>query len=368
MKSFLVDQDGYYGEFGGAYVPEILHKCVEELTNKYLEVIESEEFKKELCRNVQNMETAQDKAICLLEQHMVCSDPATVHVMNIMNRCMYGRDNMLIKDDMLCALWIRQEKEYVQHWLVRPLYERYGQEGWQSILPEISTGLTDREEEAPFVGGTLSYAACRSHMIIRPMNFARYQQDLGNAVYRKIGDLALVLHLLACEKCGSSLLIRPSGDTVLPWRLSKQQLLTEAMMNSCRKMPPRLFLSEDCRRVFPYQEGILLPDEDGQQTLIHPGNRREGHRGYLVTTTGRVNGAVAFFYPGVKDILAEKMGGDYYVAFPSVHEAIIHPVHCINVREIRTSVQRINAVYGDGEMLSDRIFCYHKNRRLLQLL
>ena len=31
MKSFLVDQDGYYGEFGGAYVPEILHKCVEEL-------------------------------------------------------------------------------------------------------------------------------------------------------------------------------------------------------------------------------------------------------------------------------------------------------------------------------------------------
>ena len=48
MKSFLVDQDGYYGEFGGAYVPEILHKCVEELKNKYLEVLESEEFKKEL--------------------------------------------------------------------------------------------------------------------------------------------------------------------------------------------------------------------------------------------------------------------------------------------------------------------------------
>ena len=28
MKSYLVDQEGYYGEFGGAYVPEILHKCV----------------------------------------------------------------------------------------------------------------------------------------------------------------------------------------------------------------------------------------------------------------------------------------------------------------------------------------------------
>ena len=53
MKSFLVDQDGYYGEFGGAYVPEILHKCVEELTNKYLEVIESE---KNLKRNLSSRE------------------------------------------------------------------------------------------------------------------------------------------------------------------------------------------------------------------------------------------------------------------------------------------------------------------------
>ncbi|MCC8186447.1 MAG: tryptophan synthase subunit beta [Bacteroides sp.] len=47
MKSFLVDQEGYYGEFGGAYVPEILHKCVEELQQTYLGVLESDEFKKE---------------------------------------------------------------------------------------------------------------------------------------------------------------------------------------------------------------------------------------------------------------------------------------------------------------------------------
>lgn len=47
MKSFLADQDGYYGEFGGAYIPEILHKCVEDLQKTYLEVMQSESFKKE---------------------------------------------------------------------------------------------------------------------------------------------------------------------------------------------------------------------------------------------------------------------------------------------------------------------------------
>jgi tryptophan synthase beta chain len=46
-NSYQVDDNGYYGEFGGAYIPEILHRCVEELRENYLKAIESEEFKKE---------------------------------------------------------------------------------------------------------------------------------------------------------------------------------------------------------------------------------------------------------------------------------------------------------------------------------
>ena len=42
------DENGYYGEFGGAFVPEMLYPNVEELQQNYLEIIESEEFKKEL--------------------------------------------------------------------------------------------------------------------------------------------------------------------------------------------------------------------------------------------------------------------------------------------------------------------------------
>ena len=47
MKTYQVDKNGYYGEFGGAYVPEILHQCVENLQNTYLQVLESDSFKEE---------------------------------------------------------------------------------------------------------------------------------------------------------------------------------------------------------------------------------------------------------------------------------------------------------------------------------
>jgi len=47
MMNYQVDDKGFYGEFGGAYIPEILYKCVEDLRTAYLPIIESEEFKKE---------------------------------------------------------------------------------------------------------------------------------------------------------------------------------------------------------------------------------------------------------------------------------------------------------------------------------
>lgn len=46
-NNYRVSPEGYYGTFGGAYVPEILHRCVEELRESYLHVIESEAFMQE---------------------------------------------------------------------------------------------------------------------------------------------------------------------------------------------------------------------------------------------------------------------------------------------------------------------------------
>lgn len=47
MKTYKVNNEGYYGDFGGAYVPEILYKTVENLKAAYLPILESEAFAKE---------------------------------------------------------------------------------------------------------------------------------------------------------------------------------------------------------------------------------------------------------------------------------------------------------------------------------
>ena len=47
MRSYHVDEKGYYGEFGGAFVPEVLYKCTEDLRLAYREILESREFQEE---------------------------------------------------------------------------------------------------------------------------------------------------------------------------------------------------------------------------------------------------------------------------------------------------------------------------------
>ncbi|MEM9829029.1 MAG: tryptophan synthase subunit beta [Bacteroidota bacterium] len=45
--SFQVNNNGYYGQFGGAFIPEMLHPNIEELRDNYLAITQDEEFQKE---------------------------------------------------------------------------------------------------------------------------------------------------------------------------------------------------------------------------------------------------------------------------------------------------------------------------------
>ena len=47
QASFQVDANGFYGKFGGAFVPEVLLPNIQALQEAYLPIIESEDFQRE---------------------------------------------------------------------------------------------------------------------------------------------------------------------------------------------------------------------------------------------------------------------------------------------------------------------------------
>lgn len=47
VNKYHVSTEGFYGDFGGAYIPEILHQCVTSLQNQYRDILEGEEFQQQ---------------------------------------------------------------------------------------------------------------------------------------------------------------------------------------------------------------------------------------------------------------------------------------------------------------------------------
>ena len=54
MQNYLTNQSGFYGEFGGAFIPEVLHKCVNDLKEAYLPILESADFQKAYIKLLQD--------------------------------------------------------------------------------------------------------------------------------------------------------------------------------------------------------------------------------------------------------------------------------------------------------------------------
>jgi len=48
--NYNIDCNGYYGEFGGAYIPEMMHANISELQQNYLKILECEDFKSEFSK------------------------------------------------------------------------------------------------------------------------------------------------------------------------------------------------------------------------------------------------------------------------------------------------------------------------------
>ncbi len=47
QSKYQVNEDGFYGQFGGAYIPEMLHSNIDHLKKNYVEIIQEKSFKEE---------------------------------------------------------------------------------------------------------------------------------------------------------------------------------------------------------------------------------------------------------------------------------------------------------------------------------
>lgn len=321
-----------------------------------------ETFKKQLYDSLLELETAKRTRIGILEKGKKYEEAADKQVIRAVNLSEKGREEEILQSDLLYAVWDEKktgEYDCMLYWPMRIYYDRYKAEGWQGVLPELAAAIdVDGRRESTLPAGQGTYMQHRANLILRPISLEESREELEDCVYWTMGDVALALFLLVYDDPVNFISLKLERAITDQWRKRDAVLLTGALLNCMSKMPPRLYFAQVSREYYNENGGVFLPGEEGVPIRIDPTDLSQGNIGYRLTTTRRFNGAIAIFYPGVRERLAQLLKGDYYVAFFSVDEVGIYPVRFKPLSELRAELEHNNALLGKKQFLSGKIYRY----------
>lgn len=263
---------------------------------------------------------------------------------------MAGKEVRMTKG-RLCIGWKVAGRDCALQWELRKLYEEFRRSGWRSVIAEIVERIHVQEFLYTY------------QVMVRPLNFTRSRQELENGIYKRFGDISLVLYAPLFENEEDEVMMQISRDTIRQWKMAEKTLLEDALRATCALRPPRLYRGTDIQGLASSEEGVFMPGEGGRKLCIQ-NDEKEGIQGYRLTALGHANGAVALFYPDVLEQLAELFGGDYYIGFTSVHEVVVHPVRYKVLQEMKAAILRANVLCDSREMLTDKVYryCCHQRR------
>lgn len=190
------------------------------------------------------------------------------------------------------------------------------------------------------------YDLIKDRLIIRPLNYNNNKNNLEDYVYDTFGDIALVLYAVIDDK-ESLHTVKIPYDIFKKWNLDKKVVFTAAMDSTKKSAEARIYT--DLRSI--NGDGMDINDNVILESNTIP----------MITTTRNTNGAIAMFYPGVKEKIAEMFDDSFYVAFTSIHEAAIHKKGTIEPSSIRCLIRATNRTFGSEETLTEEVYYYDKD-------
>lgn len=235
------------------------------------------------------------------------------------------------------------------------LFEAY-QKGYtlKEILGEI-LGDIQRFRKAGVYDKTKklqNYDAAKTQLFVRLVNRDRYAVDLNDAIRKDVGDIALVVYvrISAEENCVTSTKVREAMLNY--WRkdhpeLNTNDIFDEAIANTYRMTPPRIYKWEEMifNREYTGDSFMESCDED----VIS-----KDAMGNCLSTTIKTNG-------GVAEHLAELLNSDFYMAFTSIHEVMIHNAKKVDPEDLKSVLtDTIRETVPEEDYLTSRIYKYNR--------
>ncbi|MBR1485686.1 MAG: hypothetical protein IJ597_00330, partial [Synergistaceae bacterium] len=259
----------------------------------------------------------------------------------------------LLKDFMTLERNFKGNSEikFIQRIDLKATYELAQEKGFDAAFNEIKESIEQVKTsgvsaETLMKRNTSDYEGIREQLIIRPLNYKRYMNELSEYVYRRTGDIAFVLYqLLSYSKENGISSSRIRRDDLRKWNMQDKidDVMKNALENTARIFPAVVYDYAKDKQV------DFLNDEFTKEDIT---NKQLSLNVILLSTEATTNGALALFYPGVCEKMLKIMGGSFAAVFMNINDVMIfekndqHINACLQAAKNPTS----------GEFLSSRLF------------
>ena len=244
------------------------------------------------------------------------------------------------------------------------LFALYQKDGWEPVWENIRQNLelSRHTDETGVLEKMHDYEAVKEHLIIRPLNFTDNRYELKEGVYQQVGDIALVLYIRIGDDDVHGLTTAKVPKKIFEeWGQKMDAVWENALLNTYVAAQPRMYMTPQETVNPPYSRGAFMALGSSMNKIWHS-------QVPVITTTKQTNGAIALFYPGVKERIAKMAGGSYYVVFTSIHDARVHCEGSTTPRQILRGLKDVNKMFDASEILSRKVYFYDAQKETFEAM
>lgn len=185
----------------------------------------------------------------------------------------------------------------------------------------------------------------RNHIFCRTANQSELPKAPRDIPFERHADLVVTYYIQTDDQDGNSI-IPLTNRMVSDLKLKTDQMRELAWRNTMTK-----------KRAILQSLSQIFGEEETDPPL------------YVLTNEEMYLGAVTMFYPGLLDLIADKLDSDLCILPSSIHECLILPADRKTDWEgLKKIVERVNATEVDeADILSNHVYRYNRGRKALSI-
>ena len=240
-------------------------------------------------------------------------------------------------------------------------YSKHPEHSITAVMQEVASVIQHTPETFD-IGRIMDYDRVKKNLFMRLSAVEKNKDLLEHAPHIRKEDLAITFHIMLDQSDKGTATTMINDNMMEAYGIDLDQLYQDALLNSPVICPAQIENMGEAlsRMMIEDMKSAGAPPEVIQEMEKDLKESNKDNPMTIITNDRLVDGASAIFYPGVMDLVGERMQGDYFILPSSVHETLVVPDDGrVSLQELTDMVKEVNMTQVNPEdQLTDQVYHY----------